>query len=239
MLKIAVCDDCRPELEEVVLYLREYAECRSLIIHVNKYASGEALCADVQSGQRFDVIYLDIGLERMNGVQAAQIIREKDTDALLVFISSHDGYFRELIEVQPFSFIEKPVDQERFFYLLDKICQRFWRSTQVFRYGANHKIHFVDLSDVVYFASHLRQIRIVMQDGNEYMFYGKLSDVMKKVDHPGFFSPHKSYFINYSFIADTSYSEIIMQNGEHIRIAESKRKQVRNIYAQLQSRERL
>ena len=58
-----------------------------------------------------DIILLDIEMGGINGVETARQIREKDNRAILFFISCYDQYCKEIINVQPFRFIDKPVSE--------------------------------------------------------------------------------------------------------------------------------
>ena len=92
MLRIAVCDDdtrFTGELEEMVR--REAAET-GISVDTEVYSDGDTLVADIEKGYRYDLIFLDIEMERVNGINAARQIRRTDRSALLIYVSNYEQY---------------------------------------------------------------------------------------------------------------------------------------------------
>ncbi|WMJ86365.1 LytR/AlgR family response regulator transcription factor [Anaerocolumna sp. MB42-C2] len=125
MFRIAICDDetiiCS-EIEQIIL---DYRKMCLEEIEMEVFTSGEELCHFMKNGEEFDLIFLDIELKNMNGVQVGKIIREgmKNETVQIVYISGKDNYYLELFEVRPMHFIHKPIEREKIIKDIEKAME--------------------------------------------------------------------------------------------------------------------
>ena len=181
MLKIAICDDdlgFTGSLETMVL-----EESRSIGIRAdtNVFSDGKTLLKSIQSGERYGLIFIDIEMEQVDGISAARKIRETDRSVLFIYISGYDKYLKELFEVEPFRFLSKPLDKEKFRRYFKEACQRIGETEIFFQFTYNREIRKVPLKDIVYFESRNRVVHIFLRNGSTAYFYGKLSVVEKEL----------------------------------------------------------
>ena len=116
MINIAICDDDKVILSEIKNLLLNIAEKNFIKIDVNTYYDGSSLEKDINKGEVFDLLYLDIEMSQ-NGILTAKRLRERGYDVLIIYISSYEKYFRELFEVNTFRFLGKPIDKQK--------CQKY------------------------------------------------------------------------------------------------------------------
>ena len=217
MLKIAICDDdlgFTGSLETMVL-----EESRSIGIRVdtNVFSDGKTLLKSIQSGERYGLIFIDIEMEQVDGI---------------IYISGYDKYLKELFEVEPFRFLSKPLDKEKFRRYFKEACQRIGETEIFFQFTYNREIRKVPLKDIVYFESRNRVVHIFLRNGSTAYFYGKLSVVEKELadSRRYFLRIHQSFLVNYDYIAKMNFFNItISMNGKEIelKISEDRQKEVR------------
>ncbi len=233
MLRIAVCDDdmlFAAELEEMVR--REAAET-GMGVDTEAYSDGDTLVADIEKGYRYDLIFLDIEMERVDGINAARQIRRMDRSALLIYVSNYEQYLKELFEVEPFRFLSKPVDEAKFRKYFHEACVRIGETEAYYRFSFNKQIRKVAVRDIVYFESRNRVVHIFMSDGSAERFYGRLNTVEKELSegHHEFLRIHQSFLVNYNYIGKMNFSEVIVLMGDGkerpLRISEDREKAVR------------
>lgn len=104
-MRVAICDDEAVYREETKKGILAY----NSEIEIVEYKDGKEL---VQSQERFDLIFLDIEMPEMNGMEAAEIVREQKNDVPLVFLTSHDELVYDAFKVRAFRFLRKPVNCE-------------------------------------------------------------------------------------------------------------------------------
>ena len=104
-MRIAVCDDERKAAEDLIARIKKIdRECR-----VFCYTEGISLLHD----GCFDLVFLDIGMEPMNGMEAAKRLREMNQKVLIVFITALKEYVFDSFEVGAFWYLLKPVSQDK------------------------------------------------------------------------------------------------------------------------------
>lgn len=228
MLRIAICDDeeiiCR-QLEDMLFDIREKINQE---IETEVYYSGEELCNFLFKGNRYDVIFLDIELNQINGVEVGKKIREELKDELtqIVYISCKESYAMELFEVRPLNFIIKPFNKDKIEFVLTKAVKLLDKENNFFEYKNSNVTFSVPLRDILYFESHGRKVNIVLSDETK-SFYGKLSSVEEQINNNDFIMIHKSYLINFNFCIEYTYEYVKMSNQEILTISQNNRKAVR------------
>lgn len=114
MLRIAICDDSPPitsEIESLLLSISQHTGIRMI---TDIYFDGKSLYSKISSGLHYDLIYMDIEMECLDGIQAARLIRTHKLPTVLIYVSSYDTYFTQLFEVEAFRFLPKPIDKTIF-----------------------------------------------------------------------------------------------------------------------------
>ena len=125
IVNIAICDDNTKPISILENYLFEISNIK---IECDAYQSGESLVNAYKNNiERYDVVFLDMEMKELNGIETANLIREFDEHIIIVFVTSHSEYMKESFQCQPFRFIEKPLDYDelkKFFSILKINCQK-------------------------------------------------------------------------------------------------------------------
>ena len=237
MFKIAVCDDVASvcnELKTMIMDMKNDLICKEITI--DTFYSGEALIDNIKEENLYDLIFLDIELGKINGVEVGHIIREQMEDYVtkIIYISSKDIYDRQLFDVQPLHFLKKPIDSKKVFddiQLAMKISEKENRSFEFKSFRNTIKVPY---RDILYFESRGRKVFLVGTKNN-YTFYGNIKD-LEDVLPKFFIHPNRSYFVNYEFVTCFKFEELIMTDGSVIPISRNKRKEIRELQLIFESR---
>lgn len=230
MFKVAICDDDKvicSQIEEIIL---KYGTKSYLKIDIAVFYSGETLLNYIEQVSQFDLIYLDIEMGKINGIEVGRQIRKvmKDYITEIVYISGKDEYDRQLFDVQPLHFIPKPINPNIIIEDLNLAVTRSKSETHFFKYNKGRNRVKVLGKDIIYFESVDREIKIVSIDKEDY-FYGKMAQILTAVSNYQFVRIHRSYLINYNHVNIFKYDEVMMSNGEVLPISQSRRKEIREI----------
>lgn len=231
MFKIAVCDDIKvtcDELKEIILSKAKGALYENISVDI--FYSGDALISDIGEGNLYDLIFLDIELGgKINGVEIGHIIRDEMDDYItqIVYISSKNNYDRQLFDVQPLHFLQKPIDVSKLLNDIRLAIKILGKGNKIFEFKNLRNTVKVPYKDILYFESKGREISLVSCK-MQYTFYDNIQELSKVL--PDFFIyPHRSYLVNYGLIACFKFEELIMSNGDIIPISRNKRKEIRNL----------
>ncbi|MDD4122623.1 MAG: LytTR family DNA-binding domain-containing protein [Eubacteriales bacterium] len=230
MYRTAICDDEQAICSQIENIILNYAAEGNEKIDIQVFYSGEELCKFLNRGEKFDLIFLDIEMKMLNGVEAGRKIREEMDNQIvqIVYVSGKDNYYRELFNVRPMHFLHKPIEAKEIVHDIRLAMKLSDKLGGVFSYKKGHEVRRIDVKDILYFESNNREVKIVTTEGEE-IFYGKLSDIFKQVAKYHFMFIHKSYIINSFFVTKFKYDEVTMSNSEVLPISQSKRKSIREM----------
>ena len=234
MIRIAVCDDFHDVVEQVKEYLLEYQQQRNQKLEIKTFSNAEDLWVYLKSNQ-CDLIILDIELVKMNGVELGHLIRNelKDNIVKIVYISAMNCYDRQLFEVQPLNFLQKPIDRVKLFKMVDLTIELLSYNDKIFLFENKQGKFRMKFSNILYFESFDHYFKIVTMSG-DYEFKSTFAEIMEQISDSRFIQVHRSYIINYDNASRIKYEEIIMSNGDMIPIGRDRRKDVRKTISKLE-----
>ncbi|MGI5885345.1 MAG: LytR/AlgR family response regulator transcription factor [Candidatus Spyradocola sp.] len=212
VLRVLLCDD-EPGMRLILRKLVERAEGFSIVGEAEDGEEGLRLFEEL----RPDVVFLDVDMPRMNGVETAKRIQDMDPRAALVFATAYEGYRDEAFEVYAFDYLVKPFKNERVLATLERIRsllagparreadpqrkpkppQRKRRDRLLLR--SRDGVVFLDMEDILLVQRENRQTVLYTADGS-YSTSDSLAEVEERLDPELFFRCHKSYIINLSCI---------------------------------------
>lgn len=230
MYYIAVCDDEEIVCSQIEDTILDYGKSICETIEIDVFYSGEELYKFLKEGSCYDMIFLDIELKMLNGVELGVKIRDelKNESVQIIYVSAKEDYAMELFKIRPMNFIIKPIDAETIRKVFEKGMELLNKSCQCFYFKQGHLIKKKPIKDILYFESMNRQVKMVTLEG-EIIFYGSLSDIYYKLKEYHFFYIHKSFLVNYNHIIEFGYEQIVMSNKIILPISQSKRKGIREM----------
>lgn len=228
-MRIAVCEDNNI----VAAFMEDYiASMEAENIEYEIFTSGDDLIHYMeQENVTFNILFMDIEMPGRNGIETSAYVREKDKYALIIFITDHKEYVYEVFDVLPFRFLIKPVTREALNLVMKKAFEHFNLTKQVFFFKQNKTQLQVAFDEIIYFEGNLRKVRLVTT-GGEYDFYGKISEVVKKLDGNLFLQIHNSYIVNMDQIRKISESVVLLKSGTTLPISKKYREYVRQKHIQ-------
>lgn len=237
MINIAICDDDKPLTGIVEQLLHKTASAHGVDVNCEVFFDGSALVKAVTEQQMcFDLIYLDIEMENLNGIHTAQALRDKELPTLIVYMSGHEEYLKELFCTEPFRFLSKPITENEFCAIFLAACERISQQTGYFTFFYKKACHRIPFNRITCFESNGRVISVHLSERstqrNDLLpdrFYGKINEVEKQVTSKNgrFLRVHQSFLVNFDYIKAISSTEIEMLDGRIIQISEDRRKAAR------------
>ena len=222
-MRIAVCDDNPKELERIKgCFCRiqgydlvcSYFDSTSTVMEILKTENSP-----------YDLYILDIEMPGMNGLKLAKSIREKDSRALFVFLTSYTRYMKDVFDVVTFDFIEKPISDEKLLQILERAATYLNITSQHFSFGYRARRYSLKYDRILYIEKKGRQALIHTFE-DVYKTNMTLEEIWKQLNPKSFVHIHSSYIINL-YNLDRKDNEIaIMRNGEKLHITKGYRREL-------------
>ena len=162
------------------------------------------------------VVFLDVDMPGMTGIECARLMQDKDPSCVLVFATGHEEYMGEAFEVYAFDYLVKPFNMERLEQTLERIASRLHREeapplpaprAAVPRNAAGRLmlknrdgITFIDMADILLIQREERSTVLYTAHDGRYVLSESLSETEARLDPEIFFRCHKSYIINLRYI---------------------------------------
>ena len=223
-MKIAICDDEKHFREKLHRVLISYENLlpNTLIL---EFPSGEELIKHYNECFGFDIIFLDIEMQGLTGIESGEKIRQLDDDVLIIFVTSHTQYAIPAIKVGVSDYILKPFSSAEIIQVLEnaikKYQSRHFIVTLECRAGNIHKL---DISEIVYAEFRNRTITFYT-NSYEYECIGILHHYEALLAPYGFFRCHKNLLVNMKYIKTIEKNLILTTTGIKLDISARKRKE--------------
>ena len=237
MIRIGICDDNTADagrIETLLLEIQKNYEDFS----INIFYSGEKFCKEIKECCPFDIVFMDIEMGDLDGITVGEYLRANDENdaVLMIYISSYDDYFYRLFDVQPYSFISKPIDENEFFTKVNKAVNKV-----VARHEVDEGVKFLPVSlkgkevlfpmkQILYLESRLRKIYLHTLDNKITTYYGTLNDEENKFSLDNFVRTHQSYIVNLNYVKEFTSDEIILINNSVVPISSRRRQAFNEAY---------
>lgn len=224
-LDIAVVDDESTIREHICALIakEEPSFC------VEAFTSGEELIA---SEKRFDIVFLDIKMQGINGIAAARQLRlrEQYGEAILIFITGLKEYVFDALDLYAFQYLLKPIDERKFSEVLKRAAKEAEKKREKRGLYIKSKKLTLDQADILYIESRGKKAEIHTAGSRESIeFYAALDELEKELDE-SFYRCHRSYIVNMSHIAEYDSDSITLTNGTKVYLAQKKYGEFKKAY---------
>lgn len=227
-MRIAICDDMENDRAALCSALSQYSHFSDGTgAELLEYGSGEALLMDVEDGQRaFDLLFLDIYMGGMTGMDTAKELRRLGVSAPLVFLTTSPDFALESYEVNAAGYLLKPIQEEKLSALLSRLLAPVDRPRVCVQSGRRHRYLFLD--DILFAESDNHSLAIHLADGEVLPCSEKLNDLAARLDGR-FLRCHQSYLVNMAHVADV-VEDFILNDGHRIPIRTKERREITDAY---------
>lgn len=218
MLQLAICDDEKVYRNDLHKIIRTELELSGMEFHISEFASGEELLRELKNTD-CQIIFLDIELKELDGVNTARKLREQKNPAVIIFVTSYPDFVFQGYEVRALNYIMKPYEPEKIKAVLRTALEELdLTSEKYYVIEQRSGIIRIPLNSIKYFASDRRVIHLVT-DNASYDFYDKLNDLESGLPD-AFVRIHNRYLIHLKYL-DQIDGNFAIVDGESLPISRS------------------
>ncbi len=232
-MRIAVCDDNQIDRDIIKDFLHTYMTEKSIPNTITEYENGMNLIYDIEEGRYYDMVFLDIFMDQILGMDIARKLRTVGYTGNIVFLTSTAEFAVDSYEVEASGYLLKPHDYEKLCGLLNRIIDR--TNIGHFQVSVRNTIYSIPFGEIVYVESRNNICILHRSDGSEYTIYKKLSEVELQLNESRFLRCHQSYLVNMSYISKAD-SQFELTTGDVVLIRQRSQKEIRRIYQEFASK---
>lgn len=217
MIHIAIVDDEKVIREQI----KKMIEKKQIDCEIDTYGMGEEL---LKAGRGYDIVFLDIQMQGMNGIDTAKALRKKTDNTVLIFITGVKEYVFDAFDVSAFHYLIKPIEESKFRTVYDRAVleagkKKHHSMGQLFVKTRSRNVT-LEQSDILYIESRAKKVEIHTR--NDIMeAYAGIGELEKQLTE-NFYRCHRGYLVNMAFISEYSSDSITLNNGETIFLTKEK-----------------
>ena len=223
VLKIAFVDDEPGGLDEIEQICRNFGKETGHPVETLPFESGEAFLKAFETGS-FDLVFMDIYMEGMNGVAAALKMRRQDRGCLLVFLTSSMDFMPDAFSCHAFEYVTKPFTRERIFDVLSDAVKVLPREQSYVELTVDRKTVCLFLDEIASAVTDAHYLDITLTDGRKLRCRMTMTEFMEKIGaDPRFIPVNKGIAVNAEHILAFEKGCCIMESGARfpVRVRDS------------------
>lgn len=232
MYIFAVCDDEAAFSHSISSLIQDRFREMHVPVSVYSFTDPAELLKRMDEGQQYDVLFIDIDMPGMDGIEFARRLRAQGDDALLIFVSNKEELVFQTFDVQPFRFIRKRyIDREIDDIFRDVTGELERRSEKWIRFAdeAQDTLFSVPVGQVVYVEARGKScfIHMTHRDEEVKIRFRKMTGLLEPY---GFIQVHRSYYVNPRFIYRISADTVELDDGTSVPLSRRRREAVKEEY---------
>ncbi len=221
MFRIAIVEDNEGAAKTLMDYIEKYGDENHESFDVKWFADGEDIVTDYVP--IYDIIFMDIEMQCMDGMTAAEEIRKVDKDVILIFVTNMAQYAIKGYSVDALDFLLKPLPYFAFSQQMKRSLERLKKRTDNFLilpYASGAiKMFF---SDIIYIESFRHEMIFYTRD-DKISLNSTMKELEKKLENAGFFRCNNCYLVNLKYVKSIKGSYALVDQYE-LAISRSRKK---------------
>lgn len=236
MLHIAVCDDEKYISDKIKMMVSDFFGRKNMDIVIFQFLSGEKLLKD---NRTIDILFLDIQMKDMDGMETARKLRERKFKGILIFITVLREMVFQSFEVQAFDYLVKPIEAGRFEKTMERLLTSMKNASESsLLVQRGYESNIILFEDIVFCEIIDRKVYLHLESSEIIDFYDRIENLETKLDSR-FFRCHRSFLINLQYLKSYKNGIAYMENSKEIPVSRLRSKEFSNVILQYMKEWRL
>lgn len=221
MVKVAFCDDEAKILEDLSVKIK--SEFENLSCKIDLYTTENSIeLLEYLKNYPVDILFLDIDMPTISGMEIAQTLLNSEIKTLLVFVTGQDTLVYKSFKYHPFGFIRKTYFDEEISGVVKSLVEEMQKSSDTFLFKTNDGFNRIKLRDILYFESESNYINLHTKE-SVYKFRSTVSAIEKELSTKGFIRTHKGFLVNQEHIFSVKSENVVLSNNVVLPIGRTNR----------------
>jgi two-component system LytT family response regulator len=220
-MRIAICDDDEHSIDSLIAIIKEHPLTSD---EISTFDSAVALLEAYNRGVRFDLLLLDIQMEKINGFKAAEHLFQHYRDELprIVFVTVTNKYVFAGYDVRAFGYLSKPIDKARLLKKLDQAYDELSGGSISVRVDGENVM--VPIKDILFVETENNKV-IINTTSRKYPVRLTIGEISAMLPKPTFMQSHRCYIVNLAHVRRYDEKYIYFDDSRVADISRSKKKE--------------
>lgn len=226
MLKIALCEDKEEQRRLIKEYLQRILDEGDIQYNIKEYQNGEELLKNYPDN--IDILFLDIQMGALNGIETARKIRDFDNKVEILFTTAIWDYIQNGYEVRAYRYLIKPIEYEEFKKQVNLCIADIINKTDNFLViSQKNNINRIQISSILFIETKIgkRELIVYTKEGIQYV-KSTMNKIEKELEKHNFVRCHSGYMVNLCEIEALNQG-IITIKDKQIPVSKRKIKEVK------------
>ncbi|MCL2463108.1 MAG: LytTR family DNA-binding domain-containing protein [Defluviitaleaceae bacterium] len=231
-MRIAICEDDHAQIKLTESYILRWAEANAVNVEIGTFNSAESFLFRWPHPMEFDVVFLDIQMGGMSGIELAKKIRKQDDRMAIVFVTGLKEYVLRGYDVMALHYLLKPVKEKDCRVCLDRAHELIKKQkSEAFLLPADGQVRKFLYSDIYYFDSSLHYIEVHTTKG-DFQYKKKIGDLEQELPGHQFVRCHRTCIVNLAYINSVEKTSLTLDGGQALPVSGDRRRAVNDAFLQ-------
>lgn len=226
-MRVAICDDEKTMQTILENLLDEFGRLRNIDISIDKFDNGHDLLR-VLNEKEYEIVFMDHQMQDIDGMETSRLIRSRNNDCVIIFVSAFPEVAVDSYEVNAFRFIVKPINKEKLFKAIDDHLRSIDYDNLLIL-NTNDGKWKIKMSDIIY-AEAKGKHTIVRTAQKSFEINIHMKKIEDKLPSEKFCRCQRAYIAGFAHINNHTNAEIIFDNGERAQIGKAYYSKFKNAF---------
>jgi len=229
MLRIAICDDEQYMVDKISTMAADFFRGKNMEITIAQFSNGEEL---LKYDRAIDILFLDIQMNGMDGMETARKLRSRKFKGFLIFITILKEMVFQAFDVQAYDYLVKPIEEKRFEKTMERLLASMQNASEAsLLVQKGYESSIISLEDIVFCEIIDRKVYLHLASSEVVDFYERIENLETKLDDR-FFRCHRSFLINLKYLKSYKNGTAYLEGGKEIPVSRLRSKKFSDVILQ-------
>ena len=230
-MKIAICEDQAVQVNLLNNKIKKWANDYDIEVTINNFTTAESFLFEWEDYDKYDIIFLDIKLGKISGVELSNIIREKNKNVDIVFVTGFFKYALHGYKVGALQYLTKPIKISDLYFCLNKTQERISNKNDKYMMILETPKKYIKLNcNEIHYCIMFSPYIDIHTSSEKITVRKKISELEREIPSKYFIRCHRSYIVNLKYVKSITKDSVVLESGIRIPISRGRYKDINDTF---------